>query len=317
MKKKTYPRKRTTFLSLLLRGLIAAVIICAVFASVFREYILYQIRTQADTQMNEKLVQIQQQAGYIDTTRERQFVMNDLGFKITIYTNFDIYIRQLIGDDDDSDAIQVTPYYSKNNHAICVLLDENNNIAASNSFTLRTVVRPNEDESESGLYTFDKDTLGMPEAGKLFDDIEELYSRCGNTGDIEISLDSIYYDRSRKIFIPREGKITLLRAKTHRDLIYENGDMTVEEEREIHIDLEGKGFETMTKNVSGGYPRFGLTMLLGVPVSEIEQYGKDLEYCINEKGDIDIRFYRRATGENFTEITRTLPVYIDGKAYQL
>lgn len=317
MRKKTYPQKKMTFLSLLLRGLLVTAIICAAFAGALREYILYQIRTQAETQMNERLVKIQQQAGYIDTTSERQFVMNDLHYKITLYTGFNIYIPQLIADNDHSDAIQVTPYYSKNNHAICVLLDENNNIAASNSFTLRTVVRPNEDESESGLYTFDKDALDMPEVSKLFDDIEELYSRCGDTGDIEVSLYSIYFDRSKKIFIPREGKITLLRAKTHREILRESGDMTVEEEREIHIDLEGKGFETMTKNVLGVNPRFSMTILIGVPNSDIKQYGKDLEYCINEKGDINEQFYRRTTGENFTEIIRTLPVYIGGKTYQL
>ena len=212
MRKKTYPQKKMTFLSLLLRGLLVTAIICAAFAGALREYILYQIRTQAETQMNERLVKIQQQAGYIDTTSERQFVMNDLHYKITLYTGFDIYIPQLIADNDHSDAIQVTPYYSKNNHAICVLLDENNNIAASNSFTLRTVVRPNEDESESGLYTFDKDALDMPEVSKLFDDIEELL--IGNSYiNTENSSDN-YYEMPLKERLKKRAKDELAKKIT-------------------------------------------------------------------------------------------------------
>lgn len=319
MKRNTYPQKRKTFLSLLLRGLIAAVIICAAFAGAFREYILYQIRTQTENQLNEKLLSIQEQIDYIENKTDEQFVLRDMSYKMSIHTIYDIYIRQLIDLNNDNDAIQVTPYCSQNNHAICALLDENNNIAASNILSLRTVVRPNEDDTDSGLYLCDNKELGIPQLDELFADIEEFYYRCGNTGtgSIELTLDSIYYDRSRKIFIPRNGRLTLKRAKVHRDLLYEENSMNVEEEREIHIDLEGIGYETMDKGGSNNPPYFGLTMIMGVPASEFENYGKDFEYCINDEGIIDMSFYGRASGENFNEVTRTLPVYINGKAYQL
>ena len=317
MKKNTYPQKRTTLLSLLIRGLIAAVIICAAFAGAFREYILYEIRTQSEKQLDENLVNIQQNIGYIENTGDEQFALRDLSFKITICTNFDIYIRQLIGDGDASDEIHVTPYYSRNNHAVCALVDKDNNIAASNRQIMISLVKFGEEDSDKELYFCDNKALDIPQLDELFADIEELYGRCGDTGDILLTIDSIYYDRSNKTFIPRTGKLTLERAKTHRDLIYDYSDLTVEEEREINIDLDGMGYETMAKSSTDSYPRFSLTMLMGIPDSEFEQYGKDFEYCIDENGNIDMSVQERASGENFNEVTRTLPVYINGKTYQL
>ncbi|MBQ4311781.1 MAG: hypothetical protein II773_09330, partial [Oscillospiraceae bacterium] len=270
MKRNTYPQKRKTFLSLLLRGLIAAVIICAAFAGAFREYILYQIRTQTENQLNEKLVNIQQNIGYIENTRDEQFALRDMSYKIGIYTNFDIYIHQPISLYNENDAVQVTPYYSRNNHAVCALIDKDNNIAASNRQIMISLVKFGLEDSDNGLYFCDNKALGIPQLDELFADIEELYGKCGDTGDILLTIDSIYYDRSNKTFIPRTGRLTLERAKSHRNLIYEYSDLTVEEEREINIDLDGMGYETMERTGSITYPRFSMTMLMGVPASELE-----------------------------------------------
>jgi len=312
-KKKTYQPKRTTFLSLILRGLLAAALICAAFEWAFRQYNLNQIRTQIESNMDGTFMTLQNQIGYIENNRDEQTRMKDISVKMCSRTWFEMYTYIPLPTELSifyTDLVDST--YWRDQHALTALIDENNNIVASNRAMLFGAITVGDDR---GVYFCDSRELDIPEVDELFAEIDELYSRRGEISTVDLTADSIYYDVSRKIFIPRTGRLTLKKAKTLRDLVLEEGTMTVDEEREINIDLDGMGFETMTGGGTDSSPFDAF--LIGIPDSEFNRYGSDFEYQINEKGYVkDDSFYEKFDG-NIHTLTRTQPVYIGGKTYQL
>ncbi len=313
-------RKRMNFPQLMLCGLLVTAVLTAIFASALDSYISDQINYQSMAQIDQNMSDIQKRISKSAAKYGKEELTRRIDHDLALSTYFNICLRQFIFDEGSDNMVQVTPYFSTENHAVSALIDTDDNIVSTNKLVMRTIVRLDETDESVDMYLCDCEKLNIPEVSALFADIEELYSRCGNTGDVELTIDSIYYDSTRHIFIPRKGTVWLMRYKNPHDVMFVDVDENVEEELKIDITLDESkyGLEVMDHSKDRQTPYYYMTNMFGCPSYEFDKNIGSFSYSYDKRGNLYNNFITyENSDDHHREFSSTETIYIDGEQYQL
>ena len=306
-------QKRVTLPMLMLKWLLIAVLVTAVYALEYRQFIFNRIYRQAQEehtdhmrQLNDKLSAMNEEQGDFDRLKTAKSILG-------MYTNFDITLSDVLYEGDRS--VHINPAMSVRSHAVSALIDEEGNIAVANDGVMWSVIALDKEGTDKGLYSCTDEEGQIPELDRLFADYYELYEKCGDTGYIEAEIDSIYYDKKERSFIPREGRLVLYRVKNRDDvLLAEPEDKTAEEIREIHITLNDSRYETMEKNSPSQYPHFYASIITGETHETIEKLSTGFFLPNAAKTITDSDYHRN---DETNDVFGSSRVYIGGKMYRL
>lgn len=312
MKKRTYPPKRTTFISLLVRAFCAVLVLSLAFAYLCDMYIRQTIHQQACEQISEQTYHIQRHINEIQEETDPRYHMQEISAEMASYLSYDIMIDDPLSFSLDENFVEIVPTYSPNCYAVAMLIGEDNSIAASNRQRLWTNIRFSDDyDPDSGWYVCDDEMLQMTEVDQLYADYREIEQK---SGLIDILLTSAYVNREDHTFIPHEGAIEyyLYPNEDHNSPLV-LVDETERTSRKINIDVEKEGYELIEihQGVNFQYPRSVLLYFWGADKEEIERF----DAIYQAKDQYPSGGYQMDKGGDV--YSRNVPIYVDGKPYYL
>jgi len=300
------PMKRTTLRSLLLRALIVVTVLTVAFAFIYKEYLRHKIDSECRGEIGRKISQLQKDIIELEDKYGHKNILKTVSAKLAMYSTFEISIDQPFGE-----SLHLVSQLSPDIHSCAVLLDEENNIAASNRLILTAALKFGEDNPDIGVYICDNETLQMEQVDKLYFDYQQRSQKDGVSYSGETHFTSIYVDRETHTFIPHEGVITYYRMDKNGAIDY--SDKT---EYPVQINLDDKSYELISLN-SDVYPRCYFSGFYGETRSVLEEFEHEqpFEYVAPRTsyglgGQSSLSNGRQM----YYEHTR---VYLDGKPYWL
>lgn len=316
MKKRTYKPKRVKFSSLLIRAFCVVTVLSLAFAYGCNTYLRHTIDQQAHEQISESTSLMQRYINDVQAKKDLRYHMQEISAHMAAYMYYDIMLDDPLIFGPHKKTVHISSELSPDCHITAALVDENDNIAASNRNVLLTFLKfPEEEKSASGWYVCDGEALELPEIDRLYSDYRELASSENIERSVTMQMTSAYIDRESKTFIPHKGTITLYSYKL--DPYYNDNSPLMETEpsvvrvKEFSIDLDKEGYELIDVHagMNSGYPQYVLFNFYGAKPEVFELFDDFVytDHISSETyGDKDNVFYCR------NEI-----IYLDGKPYCL
>ena len=151
MKKRKYRKKREKFLIILLKALCVSAVLSICFGIFVSNYLDNTIREQCSVQLRDNISNIQ---GYVMRTQKQykgELCMQELSNCLALYTYYDIVIDDPLGTHNGQN-IQITPLYSPDCHCVAEIIDEDNNVVASNQQRLMSMFSFGKEDKDNGFY---------------------------------------------------------------------------------------------------------------------------------------------------------------------
>lgn len=315
MKKNTYPPKRITFVSLLLRAFIVVLVLFLIFIFAFKYYLIYTVDRRANNLMDYKLSEMQQYISKAEAKAEPELIFQEISVQMAWHSNNAITIEDPLSFGSNSPAVQISPQYSQDCHAINALTDKNGRIVASNREIIFAAINfAKNDNSDKGWYVCDNKTLHLQQVDQLYSDYRRLAQAAKNYqyGYVEMELTSAYVNKEKRIFIPHEGNMILYSIPTNEPLILIS-NQSEEAVREINITLEDDEFELMELHRGKEYPHYMMFSLYGETQEVFDRFNSDVIFQ-REEGSVISNSVPIDNGRIFS---RSTPIYINKQTYFL
>ena len=259
----TYRPKRTTLLELILKALIVVLALSLLFGVLFRTLIDQRIFHMGNEQIAETLDMQLREINKVTAKSTPESRMQEIRARLTMVHIFDVtFDDPLFPANGSSGVIEVIPLYSPDCHSTSVLLDDQDNILATNRQALLTFVKFSEKDPDSGYFVCDKEALGMPMVDQLFADYEKMAEQENGKHYIRTQLTSVYLDRATHTFIPHEGVMQLIEAADSDSPLHEETELA---SQPIHITIPGDRYELVELHTldSKIFPYNALTAFMG------------------------------------------------------
>ena len=276
MRKKKNKRKREKFLTILLKSLCVSTILSLLAGLYFYEYLDNTIREQCNVQLHENIERIQ---GYIMQAQKNyngDMVFQEISQRMALYTTYDIMIADPLNDDK---SIQITPYYSPDCYISAEIIDESNNVVASNRQRLIAMFKFEKGDKDSGIYSCDNEQLHI-------NDIDNIYERYNNfrlindrMNYVDLTMSSAYVNKKDRTFIPHEMYMV---TYTFDDIYSEKSEKKIEDSFNITVDDDNYELIEFDLGNSDSYPKNYLFSFQGT--SKNEMYLKERVFKRNESG---------------------------------
>ena len=304
MRKRKNKRKREKFLTILLKSLCVSTILSLLAGLYFYEYLDNTIREQCNVQLHENIERIQ---GYIMQAQKNyngDMVFQEISQRMALYATYDIMIVDPLNDDK---PIQVTPYYSPDCYISAEIIDESNNVVASNRQRLIAMFNFEKGDKDNGIYSCDNEQLHI-------NDIDNIYARYNNfrlindrMNYVDLTMSSAYVNKKDRTFIPHEMYMV---TYTFDDIYSEKSEKKTEDSFNITVDDDNYELIEFDLGNSDSYPKNYLFSFQGT--SKNEMYLKERVFKRNESGVGGYSY-----DDDLYIVDGYLGVVIEGKEYTL
>ncbi|MDD7518195.1 sensor histidine kinase [Ruminococcus flavefaciens] len=304
MRKRKNKRKREKFLTILLKSLCVSTILSLLAGLYFYEYLDNTIREQCNVQLHENIERIQ---GYIMQAQKNyngDMVFQEISQRMALYATYDIMIVDPLNDDK---PIQITPYYSPDCYISAEIIDESNNVVASNRQRLIAMFNFEKGDKDNGIYSCDNEQLHI-------NDIDNIYARYNNfrlindrMNYVDLTMSSAYVNKKDRTFIPHEMYMV---TYTFDDIYSEKSEKKIEDSFNITVDDDNYELIEFDLGNSDSYPKNYLFSFQGT--SKNEMYLKERVFKRNESGVGGYSY-----DDDLYIVDGYLGVVIEGKEYTL
>lgn len=304
MRKRKNKRKREKFLTILLKSLCVSTILSLLAGLYFYEYLDNTIREQCNVQLHENIERIQ---GYIMQAQKNyngDMVFQEISQRMALYATYDIMIVDPLNDDK---PIQITPYYSPDCYISAEIIDESNNVVASNRQRLIAMFNFEKGDKDNGIYSCDNEQLHI-------NDIDNIYARYNNfrlindrMNYVDLTMSSAYVNKKDRTFIPHEMYMV---TYTFDDIYSEKSEKKTEDSFNITVDDDNYELIEFDLGNSDSYPKNYLFSFQGT--SKNEMYLKERVFKRNESGVGGYSY-----DDDLYIVDGYLGVVIEGKEYTL
>ncbi|MDE7097694.1 MAG: hypothetical protein K2O60_00920, partial [Ruminococcus sp.] len=293
MKSKIRRKKRVTFIRLFASFFAIAVFLSLIFANLFHEILIREIRSEISREIMEKMSQIQSKVSEFNETSPNP--IKQLDAFMTAYTYYAVY----------TGYTTVNSGFDENCYAVSAIIDEETDtIIASNKQKLITFLKLKDGE-RTFMYSCDRERFNLPQLDELFDNYSS-YS-------YNINFNSIYVNEDDYSFVPHT--IIIEKLQDNDDALHL---VEVTETKEIVIDFDDENYQIVNLNESSekkapytfldsfqGCNKFDYTALTD---SRLETSNFPFDDSTSAGW-----FYNN----NLLDVHATNKVYIDGKTYTL
>ena len=248
MRKRKNKRKREKFLTILLKSLCVSTILSLLAGLYFYEYLDNTIREQCNVQLHENIERIQ---GYIMQAQKNyngDMVFQEISQRMALYATYDIMIVDPLNDDK---PIKITPYYSPDCYISAEIIDESNNVVASNRQRFIAMFNFEKGDKDNGIYSCDNEQLHI-------NDIDNIYARYNNfrlindrMNYVDLTMSSAYVNKKDRTFIPHEMYMV---TYTFDDIYSEKSEKKIEDSFNITVDDDNYELIEFDLGNSDAYP---------------------------------------------------------------
>lgn len=255
MKKRKYRKKREKFLIILLKALCVSAVLSICFGIFVSNYLDNTIREQCSVQLRDNISNIQ---GYVMRTQKQykgELCMQELSNCLALYTYYDIVIDDPLGTHNGQN-IQITPLYSPDCHCVAEIIDEDNNVVASNQQRLMSMFSFGKEDKDNGFYVCENDWIKIPEVTELYKTYNNYILVNDKKNWVEMSMTSAYVNKKKRTFIPHEGYMTVYSI----DNIYDIKDEKEVMSKKISITIDDDDYELIEVNqgIKSDYPIYAI-----------------------------------------------------------
>ena len=255
MKKRKYRKKREKFLIILLKALCVSAVLSICFGIFVSNYLDNTIREQCSVQLRDNISNIQ---GYVMRTQKQykgELCMQELSNCLALYTYYDIVIDDPLGTHNGQN-IQITPLYSPDCHCVAEIIDEDNNVVASNQQRLMSMFSFGKEDKDNGFYVCENDWIKIPEVTELYKTYNNYILVNDKKNWVEMSMTSAYVNKKKRTFIPHEGYMTVYSI----DNIYDIKDEKEVMSKKISITIDADDYELIEVNqgIKSDYPIYAI-----------------------------------------------------------
>ena len=260
MKKRKYRKKREKFLIILLKALCVSAVLSICFGIFVSNYLDNTIREQCSVQLRDNISNIQ---GYVMRTQKQykgELCMQELSNCLALYTYYDIVIDDPLGTHNGQN-IQITPLYSPDCHCVAEIIDEDNNVVASNQQRLMSMFSFGKEDKDNGFYVCENDWIKIPEVTELYKTYNNYILVNDKKNWVEMSMTSAYVNKKKRTFIPHEGYMTVYSI----DNIYDIKDEKEVMSKKISITIDDDDYELIEVNqgIKSDYPIYAIFVFHG------------------------------------------------------
>ena len=296
-------QKRVTLVRLLIKYISIALIASLLFAAIYKRYIENYAAEKAIESVDKNSVDAVREINHLQDSTN---IINDIDSYLSMYSLFYVELEDIF-------EYKFIDYTMQGCGAVSALIDENNNIVASNRLDLCMLLKLPDDES--ARYQCRNTPDSIPEVKQLYKDYLELRNMADKTDEVKIELDSIYVNRNDRTFIPGKGSL-----KIYKDRFSKNGDVLFRYDYEtakeigINIQIDDDNYELVDLS-DDGLNNVGC-LFYGTPDEKFEEMLSAPFYVERPRSN-----YSRSAGGIFygpkPTAYRTTPLYINGKEYTL
>ena len=324
MKKQIRKNKRETLPKLLAKSLCVAVLLSTVFACLYYDWVQQEIRRQTEQELSDRFTNLQSEINRLESDPEKKDIFQSISQYMTFQLYYEVNTPVLIWNNGNPDLLPLAPEYSENCYVAGALIDENDQIVASNRELLIThITFQKGNDPDKGVYVCDDEVLSMPEVKKLyarFDDLMAQFISANKGKDItkmdeagwpEIHIDSAYINRETRRMIPHTGSFTV---RTDTAVDPENPLIMDEETVEtFEITVDDDAYELVELHrgqPSDAYPH---TIMTGFYGMESNTFHELTEYWLYMQRSV----CGFQSHEQYDEYYREMNYNIEGKSYNL
>ena len=255
MRKRKYRKKREKLLIILLKALCVSAVLSICFGIFVSNYLDNTIRDQCSVQLRDNISNIQ---GYVMRTQKQykgELCMQELSNCLALYTYYDIVIDDPLGTHNGQN-IQITPLYSPDCHCVAEIIDEDNNVVASNQQRLMSMFSFGKEDKDNGFYVCENDWIKIPEVTELYKTYNNYILVNDKKNWVEMSMTSAYVNKKKRTFIPHEGYMAVYSI----DNIYDIRDEKEVMSKKISITIDDDDYELIEVNqgIKSGYPIYAI-----------------------------------------------------------
>lgn len=309
MKRRFQKKKLETLPKILIKSFSVAIVICLVFAYGFWDYLDREALNQATNSIEENVSRVQSWINRTEAQNSSRDTMPELSSYLTKYLYFDIMLEDELSKNGGP---QIVPRYCEGNHALAAIVDKDNNIAASNLFTLQVFISFGKDAPDNGTYICPEKN-NILEVQQLYNDYRELAGEETMTSLVEMKLESSYVNKKDHTFIPHKGSMKLV--KRDYDNFPANGEpeYLILKTKDIDINIDDDNYELLELDnlTSKNYPVCALFNFWGEEQEVLERFYNDCKYS---KDGGSFGGFR---GDNEADwcVERSFTIYINKEQY--
>lgn len=184
-----------------------------------------------------------------------ELCMQELSNCLALYTYYDIVIDDPLGTHNGQN-IQITPLYSPDCHCVAEIIDEDNNVVASNQQRLMSMFSFGKEDKDNGFYVCENDWIKIPEVTELYKTYNNYILVNDKKNWVEMSMTSAYVNKKKRTFIPHEGYMTVYSI----DNIYDIKDEKKVMSKKISITIDDDDYELIEVNqgIKSDYPIYAI-----------------------------------------------------------
>lgn len=322
MKKQIKKKKRETLPKLLAKSLCAAAALTAAFGVGYYDYLQQALRSQTEQQLSDCFLNLQYEIDRLENAPETKDVIQGIDNYMCMHTYFGVEIP-ILSLRENHDMLGIYPGVSEDTYAAAALIDENDQIVASNRERMLTHITFRKgDDPDKGLYVCDDAVLSMPEITELYETFSTLKQQyydsqkehdsrwMDSVGWPELKIDSAYIDRETRRMIPHTGSVTVQTNEPDKNDPMANSFRTV---KTFEITVDDDAYEPVelhSGSPSEVYPHTIMTGFYGTNSDTFRALTKDWINLTDYSGG-----YTRMLGHE--EYSRSVPLRIEGKSYYL
>ena len=316
MKKRHRTPKQTTLPAMIAKALGMTALLTVVFAFGFQTFLTQYLHSQANMQLETQAADTQQRIQKLNAKYEGDILMQEIRCNMTMHQIYTLMIEDPFGREEKS--VYLAPVYSPKCHAGAALIDQNNEIVASNElkFMGHIAFSPEkENDPANGWYVCDRNVLDLPEVHQLFDDYLALSQHMSSSRYVQTEIESAYVDKENHIFIPHKGSMTVIAEPDHYEPLIVIDTSEKCETKEINITLDDARYELVTLHgINGEYPRSALMDPCGETPKDLAQFQS--EFIFRDESSYYSDYYQQHADGTETYY-RALPIYLGKEPYWL
>lgn len=301
-------KKRTTFLRLAVPAVLLAFIVSFAFAFGMREYLYKDIQNKANICLEADVTQTMSKISQLNETDIN--AVPQIDNYLSVYTHYCIEFNDFSDDYNSMLASDITD----NCYAVSAIIDKDNNIVASNKEKLCAMLKSDENETAC-WYACDRERFNIPQLDELFDYYAEIREKVDITDSYDITLNSVYVNKSDFSFVPHECSIEVLKDVGSQDgsglYQYETA-----ESKDFVIELNDKDYELITLNQSSSkeYPHAFACGFYGTDRNISDEVLADLKFTDKSSRSF---YCKKLNEKDLLHVESQNNVYIDGELYNL
>jgi len=307
MKKRFKKAKRETLHKILIKSFSIAITLCLVFAYGFWEYERMDVRNQAKNSIEGNVSSIQSWVNRTEAQNSGRDTISELSIYLTKYVDFDIMVED---EFSKYGGPQIIPRYSEGNHALAAVVDNDNNIVATNLLTLQVFISFGKDDPDNGTYICSEKN-NIPEVQQLYNEYRQLAKEETLHSYVEMKLESAYVNKKDRTFIPHKGSMRLVKYDYDNVPANSEPEYIILRTKEIDININDGNYELLELgNISSkNYPVCALFNFWGEEQEVLDRY-KD-KFVFQDKTSYLSGGFEALDGDADYAVERCSPIYIN------